>query len=70
MHFGAIRPEWRNSNKIGAKSFRLYYGHPWLARKRLVRATQRMQFRAKNAKNDLQPIDILKHNFYFEMEGV
>ena len=29
-----------------------------------------MQFHAKSAKNDLKPTDFLKHNFYFEMEGV
>ena len=28
MCFSAIRPKWRASNKIGAKSFWLYYGHP------------------------------------------
>ena len=28
MRFGAIRPKWQASNAIGAKSFRLYYGHP------------------------------------------
>jgi hypothetical protein len=35
-----------------------------------VRAIQRMQFRAKNVKNDLNPIDLVKRNFCFEMEGV
>jgi hypothetical protein len=38
MRFGDIRPKRRASNEIGAKSVRLYYGHPWLAGKRLVRA--------------------------------
>jgi hypothetical protein len=31
---------------------------------------QRMQFRAKSAKNDIKPMDFLKCNFYFETEGV
>ena len=31
---------------------------------------QRVQFHAKSAKNDLKPTDFLKHNFYFETEGV
>ena len=31
---------------------------------------QSMQFRAKNAKNDLKPTDFLKHIFSFEIEGV
>jgi hypothetical protein len=35
-----------------------------------VRAMQRMQFRAKSAKNDLKPTNFLKYNFYFETEGV
>jgi hypothetical protein len=35
-----------------------------------VRAIQRTQFRAKNAKNDLNPTDLVKHNFCFETEGV
>jgi hypothetical protein len=35
-----------------------------------VRAIQRTQFRAKNAKNDFSPIDLVKHNFCFETEGV
>jgi hypothetical protein len=26
--FGAIRTKWWASSEIGAKSFRLYYGHP------------------------------------------
>jgi hypothetical protein len=41
-----------------------------LAGKRLVRAMQCMQFRARSAKNDLQPMDFLKRNFLFETEGV
>jgi hypothetical protein len=28
MRFGVIHPKWRASSEIGAKSFRLYYGHP------------------------------------------
>jgi hypothetical protein len=52
--FGAIRPKWWASSEIGAKSFRLYYGHPQLVRKCLMRAMQRTQFRAKIAKNDLR----------------
>ena len=28
MRFGAIRPNWRASSEIGAKSFWLYYGIP------------------------------------------
>jgi hypothetical protein len=28
MRFSAIRPKWRASSQIGAKKFRLYYGHP------------------------------------------
>jgi hypothetical protein len=35
-----------------------------------VRAVQRTQFRAKNVKNDLNPTDLVKRNFCFEMEGV
>jgi hypothetical protein len=35
-----------------------------------VRAIQRTQFRAKNAKNDLNPTDLVKRNFCFETEGV
>jgi hypothetical protein len=35
-----------------------------------VRAIQRTQFRAKDAKNDLNPTDLVKRNFCFEMEGV
>ena len=67
---GAIRPKWRAFSEIGARSFRLYYGHPQLAGKRLVRAKQRTQFRAKSAKNDLKPTDLVNRNFYFETEGV
>ena len=70
MRFGAIRPKWRASNEIGAKSFQLYYGHPWLAGKRLVRAMQRTQFHAKSVKNDLKPMDFLKRNFYFKTDGI
>ena len=70
MSFGVIRPNWRASSWIGVKKFRLYYGHRCLAGKRLVRAMQRMQFRAKSVKNDLKPMDFLKCNFYFETEGV
>ena len=29
LRFSAIRPKWRASNQIGARSFRLYYGHPY-----------------------------------------
>ena len=35
-----------------------------------MRAMQRMQLCAKSVKNDLKPMVFLKHNFYFEMEGV
>jgi hypothetical protein len=35
-----------------------------------VRAIQHMQFHAKNAENDLNPTDLVKRNFCFEMEGV
>ena len=70
MHFSAIRQKWLASSEIGAKSFRLYYGHPSLAGKRLVRAMQHTQFHAKNVKNDLKPTDFLKRNFQFETEGV
>jgi len=35
-----------------------------------MKAIQRTQFRAKNAKNDLNPKDLVKRNFCFEMEGV
>ena len=70
MRFGAIHPNWRASSEIGTKSFRSYYGHPYLAGKHLVRAMRCTQFRAKNAKNDLKPMDFLKRNFYFETEGV
>ena len=56
MHFVAIRPKWRDSSEIGIKKkIQLYYGHPWLAGKRLVRTMQRMQFRAKSAKMTLSP---------------
>ena len=70
MRFGAICPNWQASSDIGAKSSRLYYGHPQLAGKRLVRATQCTQFCAKSAKNDLNPTDFLKRNFHFETERV
>ena len=70
MHFGGIRPNWRASSEIGAKSFRLRYGHPWFTRKHLVRAMQRTQFHAKSAKIYLKPTDILKRNFYFQTEEV
>ena len=52
MHFNTIRPKWWASSEIGAKSFRLYYGHPQLTWKRLVRTMQRAQCCAKSAKND------------------
>ena len=68
--FGAIRPKWWAFSEIGVKSFRLYYGHPWLIKKRLVRAMQCTRFLAKIAKNDLKPIDFLKCDFYLETEGV
>ena len=55
MRFNAIHPEWQASSEIGAKKFQLYHGHPQLAGKRLVRAMQRTQFRAKNAKMTLSP---------------
>ena len=70
MRFGAIHPKWQAFSEIGAKSFQLYYGQPYLAGKCLVRAMQHTQFCAKSAKNDLKPIDFLKGNFYFETEGV
>jgi hypothetical protein len=70
MHFGAIHPKWEASNEISTKSFQLYYGHPWLAGKRLVRAMQSMQFRAKRLENDLKPTDFQKRNYYFETEAV
>jgi hypothetical protein len=35
-----------------------------------VRVIQCTQFRAKNAKNDLNPTNLVKHNFCFETEGV
>ena len=38
--------------------------------KRLVRAMQRTQVRAKSAKYALKPTDFLKRNFSFETEGV
>ena len=31
---------------------------------------QRTQFCIESAKNDLKPMDFLKHNLYFETEGV
>jgi hypothetical protein len=55
MCFGAIRPKWWGSSEIGTKIFRLYYGHSWLAGKRLVGAMQRTQFRAKSVKMTLSP---------------
>jgi hypothetical protein len=58
------------SSEIGAIIFWLYYGHPQLAGKHLVRAMQRTQFRAKSAKCALKPTNFLKRNFYFETEGV
>jgi hypothetical protein len=69
MRFGIIRPKWQVSSEFGTKSFQLYYGHPYLAGKRLARAMQCKQFRAKNAKNDLTPTNFLEHKFYFETEG-
>jgi hypothetical protein len=35
-----------------------------------VRAIQRTQICAKNAKNDLKPANLVKCNFCFETEGV
>jgi hypothetical protein len=35
-----------------------------------VRAIQRTQFCAKNAKNDLNPTYLVKRNFCFETDGV
>jgi hypothetical protein len=35
-----------------------------------VRAIQRTHFNAKNAKNHLNPTDLVKRNFCFETEGV
>jgi hypothetical protein len=70
MRFDVIRPNCRASSEIGAKKFRLYYGHPQFAGKRLVRTMQRTQFHAKSAENDLKPINFLRQNFYFETEGV
>jgi hypothetical protein len=35
-----------------------------------VRAIQHTQFCAKNVKNDLNPIELVKRNFCFETEGV
>jgi hypothetical protein len=35
-----------------------------------MRAIQRTQFCAKNAKNDLNPADLVKRNFCFQTEGV
>ena len=70
MRFGAIRTKWWASRQIGAKSCQLYYGHPWLAEKRLVRTMQCTQLRAKSAKNNLKPTDFLKRNLCFETEGV
>ena len=70
MRFDVIHPNWRASSEIGAKNFRLYYGHPQLAGKHLVRAMQRTQFHAKSAENDLKPTNFLRRNFYFETEGV
>jgi hypothetical protein len=69
MRFGAIRPKWRASSEIDAKSFQLHYGHSQLAGKHLVRAMQCTQFCAKSAKNDLKPTNFLKRNFYFETGG-
>jgi hypothetical protein len=46
-----------------ASVFLIFYGHPQLTGKRLVRAIQRMQFCAKNAKIDLNPTDLVKRNF-------
>ena len=70
MRFSAIRPKWRASSKIDVKKFQLYYGHPQLAGKHLVRATQHTQFRVESEKNDLEPTEFLKRNFQFETEGV
>ena len=67
MRFGAILPKWRASSEISAKCFRLYYGHPQLAGKHLVRVMQRTQFRAKI---DLKPTYFLACNFYFETEKI
>jgi hypothetical protein len=71
MRSGAHRPTWRASSEISAKSFQLYYGHPWLAGKRLTRATcNARNFVLKVQKNDLKPTNSLKRNFYFETAGV
>jgi hypothetical protein len=56
--------------KLASKIYDLFYGHPKLTGKCLVRAIQRVPFRARNAKNDLNPTYLVKRNFCFEMEGV
>ena len=57
----ALLPSARNGYvlpvKLTPKVFNFTTDTPWLARKRLVRAMQRTQFRAKNAKNNLKPMD-------------
>jgi hypothetical protein len=63
MCFSVICPNWQASSEIGAESFQLYYGQPHLAGKRLVRAMQCMQFRAKSAKTDLKPRIFLNVTF-------
>jgi hypothetical protein len=68
MRFRAFHTKWRASRQVGAKSCQLYYGHPQLAGKCLVRTMQCTQFHAKSAKNDLKPTDFLKRNFCFETE--
>ena len=71
MRFGAIRTKWRASTQVGAKSCQVFYGHPQLAGKRLVRTMQCTQFHAKSATNDLMsPMDFLNRNFCFETDGV
>jgi hypothetical protein len=56
--------------KLAPKVFNFIMDIPSLPKKRLVRAMQRTQFRAKSAKNDLKPTDFLERNFYFETKGV
>ena len=77
MHINAVLCVSVPSAQIGGLPMKLapkviYFttDYPELAGKRLVRALQRTQFRAKSAKNDLKPTDFLRLNFYFETEGV
>jgi hypothetical protein len=54
-HDGLNHAQLPCEKNIGINKKLIFYGHPQLTEKRLVRAVQCTQFRAKHAKNDLNP---------------